>query len=276
MWGQEPPEAEEWDDESSEDEERREDELEQGTSGFARRMSTPIHEAAFHGAAEAVRRLIDQGSSVDARTEHYSKTPLHEVCRRRHRGATLWREANGWDPIACFELLKAAGANLEASDRFGNVPLHYAAKVAPSLTALLIEAGVSVNVRNKDGCTPLHLAARQWHGHDKLVAGKVTVPLLLRAGAKVNATDRHGLKPMHHAVDSDNRRVVPELLRAGASIPYTCAVSPYVYRVSKAGGFKKYEQAHIARITKILAPTPRLPPEMVRKIVEFWLHAGYY
>ena len=65
------------------------------------------------------------------------------------------------------------------------------------------------------------------------------------------------------------------LLRAGAEIPIN-ETHPYILRVRNAGGFKKYEQAHITRITTILAPTPRLPPEMVRKIVEFWLHAGYY
>jgi len=273
-----------WDDESSEDEERREDELEQSTWGYARRMSTAIHEAAFRGDAEAVRRLLDKGASMARlRTAHYMKTPLHEVCRRFKRPSIFFnlydvREGDPGDPIACFELLRAAGANLEATDRFGNVPLHYAVKVAPSLTALLIEAGASVNVRNKDGCTPLHLAARQWRwaGGHVIRAGDITVPLLLRAGANVNATDYHGLKPMHHAVDSNNRRVLPVLLRAGASIPWTCAVYDYLYQVSKAGGFKKYEQAHLARITAILAPTPRLPPEMVRNIVEFWLHAGYY
>ena len=67
----------------------------------------------------------------------------------------------------------------------------------------------------------------------------------------------------------------PLLLRAGAEIP-TNETDPYPVRVRNAGGFKKYAQAHLARITAILAPTPRLPPEMVRKIVGFWLHAGYY
>jgi len=72
----------------------------------------------------------------------------------------------------------------------------------------------------------------------------------------------------------------PLFLRAGAPLitteRYFARTDPYIVRVRNAGGFKKYEQAHITRITAILAPTPRLPPEMVRKIVEFWLHAGYY
>ena len=77
------------------------------------------------------------------------------------------------------------------------------------------------------------------------------------------------------ALPHNRRRVWPLLLRAGTEIP-TNNTDPYLVRVRNAGGWKKYEQQHLARITSILAPTPRLPPEMVRKIVEFWLHAGFY
>ena len=80
---------------------------------------------------------------------------------------------------------------------------------------------------------------------------------------------------MDHAIIQDHRRAWPLFLRAGAEIP-TDNTDRYIVRVRNAGGFKKYAQEHLARITSILAPTPRLPPEMVRKIVEFWLHAGYY
>ena len=151
------------------------------------------------------------------------------------------------------------------------MPLHYA-PMPPILTSMLIEAGASVNVKDTSyGRTPLHWAARY------RATGSITVPLLLRAGAAVNAVDWDGNMPLTLAIEVQNRRVLPILLRAGADIPPgyrgTC---PYISRVFAAGGFKKHEQAHITRITAILAPTPRLPPEMVRKIVEFWLHAGYY
>ena len=49
-------------------------------------------------------------------------------------------------------------------------------------------------------------------------------------------------------------------------------------RILSAGGFKKYERAHLEALTKTLSPklTHLLPPELVRKIVEFYLHAGFY
>ena len=67
----------------------------------------------------------------------------------------------------------------------------------------------------------------------------------------------------------------PLFLRAGAEIPTDTYDIPYIERVRNAGGWKKYEQAHLARITSILE-TPLLPPELVRKVLEFWLHAGFY
>ena len=71
-------------------------------------------------------------------------------------------------------------------------------------------------------------------------------------------------------------RTWPLFLRAGAEIGIN-NTDPYirVVRVRNDGGFKKYEQAHLARITSILE-TPLLPPELVRKVLGFWLHAGYY
>ena len=221
----------------------------------------PIHSAARNGEYETLCRLLDQGASPDDVHTSTGRTPLHWLCC----------SYEGGDLIACFELLRAAGANLDATDSGGCVPLHYA-PMPPILTSMLIEAGASVNVKDTSyGRTPLHWAARY------RATGSITVPLLLRAGAAVNAVDWDGNMPLTLAIEVQNRRVLPILLRAGADIPPgyrgTC---PYISRVFAAGGFKKHEQAHITRITAILAPTPRLPPEMVRKIVEFWLHAGYY
>ena len=74
------------------------------------------------------------------------------------------------------------------------------------------------------------------------------------------------------------RRVWPLFLRAGADIPTQWATDntdPYIVRVRNAGGFQRYAQANVARIASILE-TPLLPPELVRKVLGFWLHAGYY
>ena len=221
------------------------------------------------------------------------RPPLHVLCDHEHP----FDENDVGDRPACFRLLVEAGANLDELNVAGQTPLFIALKNRGRTTLLkmLIEAGANVNIKYAGsaqrgertlpnfypiGSTALHKAA-EWCSEEH-------VALLLKAGAAVNVRDREGNTPFTHAIRNpwnrtvvrDHRvfpRVAPLLLRAGADIPpgYR-GVSPYISRVVAAGGFKKYEQAHIARITKILAPTPRLPPEMVRKIVEFWLHAGYY
>ena len=82
----------------------------------------PIHHAAMDGDAETLRQLLESGESPDAlyreNAFHVTKTPLHLLCLRD----------NGGDRAACFELLRDAGANLEASDSKGFRPLHFAAE----------------------------------------------------------------------------------------------------------------------------------------------------
>ena len=220
----------------------------------------PIHEAALECDVETLRRLLAEGVSPDA-TDVIARTPLHCLCRSRN--------ATG-DLVACIKLLLDAGANLEAVDGDEWTPLHRAANVENvEIASLLVEAGANVNAVTSVGWGPLHFAAlAKWRPAD-------CVEVLLAAGASVNARDISGRTPFNFAISLNCRCAWPLFLRAGAEIP-TDNTDPYIVRVRNAGGFKKYEQAHITRITAILAPTPRLPPEMVRKIVEFWLHAGYY
>ena len=227
-------------------------------------MVPPIHDAAANGDAETIRLLLAEGVSPDAlddaNEERFSaRTPLHYLCLRGNGGG---------DRVACFELLRDAGANLELPDYIQYRPLGYAANSASvELVSLLVQSGVHVDATNNGGATALHLAARG--------GAPDCVEVLLSAGASVNARNDSGRTPFDIALSQNFRRAWPLFLRAGAEIP-TDNTDRYIVRVRNAGGFQRYAQQHLARITSILAPTPRLPPEMVRKIVEFWLHAGYY
>ena len=230
----------------------------------------PIHDAARRANVETLRRLLAAGESPDALDGgHIGLTPLQNLCD------TTELVSERATCAACFELLRDAGANLEArSSPSANTALHYAASSGSfGLLSLLVEAGVNVNVINNDGCTPLHKVAN-------LYAGSTIVDcadLLLKAGAdrSVNV-EAHGWTPLDLAINRGHRRMWPLFLRAGAEINImSYNYGPYLSQVQRAGGFKKYEQAHLARITAILE-TPLLPPELVRKILEFWLHAGYY
>ena len=136
------------------------------------------------------------------------------------------------------------------------------------MVSLLVQSGVHVDATtNNGGFTPLHIAAREDSRAN-------CVEVLLAAGAALDVRSDSGRTPLDMALDQNIRRVWPLLLRAGAEIP-TNNTHPYIVRVRNAGGFQRYAQAHVARIASILE-TPLLPPELVRKVLAFHLHAGYY
>ena len=220
-----------------------------------------IHKAARGGNAEKLRRLLESGESPDTLYHQHAfyitKTPLHCLCERN----------NGGDRAACFELLRDAGANLEATDRYGYSPLHHAtSSKSVELVSLLVQARVNVDATGNGGVTALHLAAR-WGAAD-------CIEVLLAAGASLDARTSTGRRPFDMAITRPYHRMWPLFLRAGAEIP-TDNTKPYLVRVRNAGGFQRYAQAHVARIASILE-TPLLPQELVRKVLEFHLHAGYY
>ena len=81
--------------------------------------------------------------------------------------------------------------------------------------------------------------------------------------------------------------VYPLLLRAGSELPKEempgghsgwrpVSEHPYLGRILSAGGFTNYERAHLEALTRTLSPKFALPPELVRTVVEFYLHAGFY
>ena len=232
----------------------------------------PIISAARGADVETLRRLLAEGVSPDEITWGFGRTPLHWLCNPDTFNPVISvSPSKVSDLVTCFKLLREAGANLEAVDGWGYTPLQCAAYSAfPELLSLLVQARVNLDARSNVGTTALHRAARVSDGR-----ANDCVDVLLAGGASVNARDSSGETPFDVALSHHCRRMWPLFLRAGAEIP-TNNTDPYIVRVRNAGGFKKYEQAHITRITAILAQTPRLPPEMVRKIVEFWLHAGYY
>ena len=229
----------------------------------------PIHHAVRKGDAEALRQLLESGESPDAlyveNAFHVSKTPLHCLCLRN----------SGGDRAACFELLRDAGANLEASDSKGYRPLHFAAERGKKkMVSLLVQARVNVDATANHNATALHLAARSSRR-----GAPDCVEVLLAAGADIDARTSAGRRPFDLAITNvapthRSHRIWPLFLRAGAELPAD-NTDPYIVRVRNAGGFQRYAQAHVARIASILE-TPLLPPELVRKVLAFWLHAGYY
>ena len=132
-------------------------------------------------------------------------------------------------------------------------------------------------------------------GSSPFVAAKID--LLIRAGASVTARDYLGKTPLDLAISqgysaglldlSDDyikiRRIYPALLAAGAALPTSTYGDAYLQRVMAAGSFANYARRHLDTLTLMLtprrgpsSPLRLVPPEVLRKIVAFAFHVGYY
>ena len=89
-------------------------------------------------------------------------------------------------------------------------------------------------------------------------------------------------------------KILPLLLRAGASInepaiaekyedltnlnisPHYRKAIRYLRAVHAAGGFPTYARAHRSLFVGILSSCTPLPAVIIPKIIEYWVHLGWY
>jgi len=161
-----------------------------------------LMEAVWAGNAEVLDERLKEGEEVDwgaRRGDSGHLPPLHHAARHGH--------------TAVVKLLLGAGAEVDAVNKYGSTPLHFAPGNGNGhlhIAELLLQAGADVNTVNEYGWTPLHFAAE--YGSLDLAE------LLLQAGAEVNAVGRHGLTPLHFAAGYGNLDFAELLLQAGADV----------------------------------------------------------
>ncbi|KAI8927005.1 ankyrin repeat-containing domain protein, partial [Entophlyctis helioformis] len=111
----------------------------------------------------------------------------------------------------CETLLKL-GANVNAFNRSGDTPLHYAAMHGfTPIAAFLADNGAMLYARNHEGNTALHLAVE---------TGSVDtcLGLLVELGFEVNVTSMSGDTPLHQAAMYGYMDICEMLLSRGALI----------------------------------------------------------
>jgi ankyrin repeat protein len=102
----------------------------------------------------------------------------------------------------------------------GDTPLHLAAAgLRYDAASALLVAGAPVNAVNRRGAAPLHYACDprpQSPTWDPATQRRI-IELLVSAGAAVDQTDRGGVTPLHRAVRARSPAAVAALLSAGAN-----------------------------------------------------------
>jgi ankyrin repeat protein len=101
----------------------------------------------------------------------------------------------------------------------GDTPLHIAAAAyETSIAEELVSRGANVNARNRRGAEPLHYAVDGIPGSDAWnpAAQSATIAYLVKMGANPNAKDNSGVAPLHRAVRTRCAAAVQALLVSGA------------------------------------------------------------
>jgi ankyrin repeat protein len=158
-------------------------------------------------------------------------------------GSTALHHAAGFGPIDNLQLLVDRGADVNAKNRNGSTPLHWAVHDEAKVR-LLLSKGANVNAKQGVGRTPLYLAAMLGNGvptmrlllaggaDPNLASANGQTPLMMAAargdvdgvqllsakGADVNATDGAGETALMFACQSGDPRAVRLLIERGADV----------------------------------------------------------
>jgi len=147
---------------------------------------TDLHDAAYDGDVERVRKLLKEGKNPNIKDE-YGNTPLHIAASKGR--------------VDVARLLLKHGADPNVQNEYGWTPLHGAASEGyVEVVKLLLEHGANPNAGSIHGDTPLHIAA--YWGH------VAVVKLLLEHGADPTIKNRGGKTPLDLAREAGRSGVV--------------------------------------------------------------------
>nr|XP_015199568.1 PREDICTED: LOW QUALITY PROTEIN: serine/threonine-protein phosphatase 6 regulatory ankyrin repeat subunit C [Lepisosteus oculatus] len=143
---------------------------------------TPLHVAAANRATKCAEALIPLLNSVNV-ADRTGRTALHHAAHSGH--------------VEMVNLLLNKGANLNASDKKERQPIHWAAYLGEpgrehSRGTCSVFSGGEIDCVDKYGNTPLHVAAK--YGHELLIS------TLMTNGADTARRGIHGMFPLHLAV----------------------------------------------------------------------------
>jgi len=187
---------------------------------------TPLNYSIWNADANTAGLLLSKGADLHNRDES-GYEPLHwavfmgskeltELILSKSQDANV-QDAQGFTPLyiaaqykpEMAETLIDHGAAVDAADKYGAGPLHYAVRYGQNeMAEMLMARGADAGRTDGAGRRALHYAAR--FGHED------TVKFLLINDTQVNTRDKWGWTPLHLAARGAHKSVAVSLLEAGA------------------------------------------------------------
>ena len=190
---------------------------------------TPLHSAVYNRNYDLVQALIRNG--VDLAIKDESNKTAYDIAEKNNDKQAmdlLYRDIDGRTKLhhvimkvyPCLKEIKrliALGVYVDAKDRNGNTPLHWASGNGHAdVVKLLIDRGAKVGVRNGRGETPLSCVIRScWRDIEK---AKAIIEALIKAGADINAKNKDGNTALHWVSECGHADVVKLFIKAEADI----------------------------------------------------------
>src|SRR5215475_678312 len=125
-------------------------------------------------------------------------------------GSTALHHAAGYGPVGNLQLLIDKGADVNAKNRRGSTPLHWAIHDEAKVR-LLLSKGANVNAKQAQGRAPLYLAAM-------LGKSVPTMRLLFTRGADPNLASANGQTPLMMAAARGDVEGMRLLIERGADV----------------------------------------------------------
>lgn len=142
-----------------------------------------------------------------------SWNPNLELCDYDKR--TALHRAAEFGLMECAQMLINSGAHVDASDAWGDTPLHLAISLeSTDMINLLLSSGAKI-CENKYGRRPIHGSTFGSFPHDEAIIAR-HVESLQTAGADINGLDFDGMTPLLVSVQQSHIPMLTTLQRMGA------------------------------------------------------------
>ena len=155
------------------------------------RGRTPLIEACLHDRVTVAEALTNAGADATA-ADHIGNTALHV--------------AEGTEMVS---ILVSSGGSVHAETKNGWTPMHFSCYKDINTTRALLDNGADINATDRYNQTPLHFIVE--------MADHTKTDFVLKNGARVNHRDYLGNSPLHNAAEKGNDVVILTLLAAGAN-----------------------------------------------------------